>query len=68
MQIELGSLIAAGRVKTSIIGQDVLVTRNEVSRPFLGSGLGTGFVASCSTVGLALIVILVLLSQVSFEK
>ncbi|KAG0561725.1 hypothetical protein KC19_9G086500 [Ceratodon purpureus] len=29
-EIELGSLIAAGRVKTSIIGQDVLVTRNEV--------------------------------------
>ena len=30
VQMELGSLVTAGRLKTSIIGQDVLVTRNEV--------------------------------------
>lgn len=30
MQIELSTLVGAGRIKMSIIGQDVLVTRNEV--------------------------------------
>jgi hypothetical protein len=37
VQMELGSLVAAGRLKTSVIGQDVLVTRNEVR---LGCELG----------------------------
>jgi hypothetical protein len=30
VQIELSVLVGAGRIKMSIIGQDVLVTRNEV--------------------------------------
>ena len=30
LQIELSILVGAGRIKMSIIGQDVLVTRNEV--------------------------------------
>jgi len=30
LQVELSTLVGAGRIKMSIIGQDVLVTRNEV--------------------------------------